>query len=116
LVTSIDRVALCLGSAEHALGKPVDSVPEPFRKPLGHLYDACADSLQMIASSLTEMKPVPDLPATEGLIPDIASMGDESVLRTMSVAAHLHSLADAIHDCRDKANALDWKAWNRNYF
>lgn len=25
-------------------------------------------------------------------------------------------LADAIHDCRAKANALDWEAWNRKTF
>jgi hypothetical protein len=33
-----------------------------------------------------------------------------------SLAYWLRSLLDAIHDCRDKANALDWAAWNRNYF
>jgi len=33
----------------------------------------------------------------------------------MSAAARMGSLVDAIHDCRDKANALDWTAWNRNY-
>jgi hypothetical protein len=32
------------------------------------------------------------------------------------LAYWLRSLLDAIHDCRDKANALDWPAWNRNYF
>jgi hypothetical protein len=34
----------------------------------------------------------------------------------MNMTAHLGSLLDAIADCRDKANAFDWKAWNRNYF
>ena len=40
----------------------------------------------------------------------------QSYLRFMSATSQLRSLLDAIHDCRDKANALDWEAWNRNYF
>jgi hypothetical protein len=40
----------------------------------------------------------------------------DSVLLFMSATAQLRSLVGAIHDCRDKANALDWAAWNRNYF
>jgi hypothetical protein len=39
----------------------------------------------------------------------------DATLHLLSTAAHMGSLADAIDDCRDKMNALDWAAWNRNY-
>jgi hypothetical protein len=45
-----------------------------------------------------------------------AAQDQASVFSLMSASAQLRSLLDAIHDCRDKANALDWEAWNRNYF
>ena len=83
----------------------------------------------MIANALADVKPVPALPDTESLVRDLESRSGEirglaggdddmqaSALRVMSVTAHLRSLADAIHDCRDKTNAIDWEAWNRNYF
>ena len=69
-----------------------------------------------------------NLPDTRGLVREIEARGDDlrrsaggdedaraSVLRLMGTTARLGSLADAIDDCRDKANALDWEAWNRNY-
>ncbi len=102
---------------------------ESLREPLNRLYDACVESFQLIASSLADLKPVPALPDTGSLVREIESRGGDlrrtaggdhdieaSALRVMGVAAHLHSLANAIHDCRDKANALNWEAWNRNYF
>ena len=71
---------------------------------------------------------MPDLPDIGPLIHDVESKSsrlcrlatddDEvqaSATRVMIATAHLRSLADAIHDCRDKANAFDWKEWNRNY-
>ena len=107
----------------------VDALDEPLRKPLGRIYDACIESLQLIANSLAEQQPIPDLPDTSSLIYEVESRGDDlrqaasntvearaAVLRFMSATAQLRSLTAAIHDCSDKANALDWKAWNRNYF
>ena len=98
------------------------------RKLLGRFYDACVESFQLIANSLAAQQPIPDLPDTSSLVREIESRGDDlrrsaagdedaraSALRFMSATARLGSLADAIHDCRDKANALDWEAWNRNY-
>jgi hypothetical protein len=40
----------------------------------------------------------------------------DKYVRQASATAQLRSLLEAIHDCRDKANALDWETWNRNYF
>jgi hypothetical protein len=106
-----------------------EALDEPLRKLLGHTYDACIESLQLIAGSLTNLKPIPALPDTRSLVHDLESRGDDlrrstagdedaraSVLRFLSATSQLRALADAIHDCRDKANALDWEAWNRNYF
>ncbi len=128
LIESIEHVALRLASAEHARRKSVDAVFEPLREPFDRLYHVCVESFQLIENSLADMKPVPDLPDTGSLIRDIESRGggirrsaagDEDVhanaLRVMSVTAHMHLLAKALHDCRDKVNALDWQAWNRNY-
>lgn len=128
-IESIERVMLRLASAEHARRRPIDGVLEPLRKPFQRLYDACTDSFQLIANSLADLRPVPNLPDTGKLIRDIELRGAEirrlaagddnieaSALRVMGVSAQLHSLADALHDCRDKANALDWRAWNRHYF
>jgi len=38
-----------------------------------------------------------------------------SVIPVMSAISQVRSLASAIQDCRGKANALDWAAWNLNY-
>ena len=129
LVESIEHLALRLPAAER-FGEPsVEAMDDPLRKLLGRFYDACADSFQLIANSLAAQLPIPDLPDTGGLVREIESRVDDlrrsaagddsvraSVLHSMSTTARLSSLADAIHDCRDKANALDWKTWNRNYF
>ena len=129
LIESIEHLALRLASAEHARQQSVVALDEPLRKLLGHLHDACVESFQLIANSLADLKPIPDLPDTRSLVRQIESRADDlrrlaagdeeiraSVLRFMSVTAHLGPLTETIHDCRDKANALDWKAWNRNYF
>ena len=98
------------------------------RNLLDRFYGNCVESFQLIVNSLAAEQPIPDLPDTTGLVREIESRGDAlrrsaggdeaarvSAMRFMSTAARLGSLADAIHDCRDKANALDWEAWNRNY-
>ncbi|MGB5619341.1 MAG: hypothetical protein WBM78_21060, partial [Desulfobacterales bacterium] len=116
-------------AAERVGQQSVEALDEPLRKLLERFYDACVESFQLIANSLAALQPIPELPDTRRLVRDIASRGDDlrrsaggdedvraSVLRFMSATARLGSLADAIHDCRDKANALDWEAWNRNYF
>ena len=128
LIDSIEHAALRLDAAEHARRQPGGAMVESLRAPLHRLYDACVESFQLIASSLADLKPVPALPDTGSLVREIESSGGDlrraaggdedieaSALRAMSVAAHLHSLSDAIHDCRDKTNAIDWEAWNRNY-
>jgi uncharacterized membrane protein YccC len=129
LIESIEYLALRLASAVRVRQHSVESLDEPLRQPLGRVYDACIESLRLIANSLADLKPIPDLPDTGSLVRDVESRGEDlrqsaagdedvraSVLRFMSATAQLRALADAIHDCRDKANALDWEAWNRNYF
>ena len=133
LIESIEVLALRLASAEDARQPSVETLGETLDEPLGKLrgriYDACIESLQLITNSLAIPQPIPDLPDTTSLVGDIASRGDDlrrsavgdadgraAVLGFMRTTAHLGALADAIHDCRDKANALDWEAWNRNTF
>jgi uncharacterized membrane protein YccC len=129
LIESIEHLALRLPAAERVGQPSVEALDQPMRKLLGRFYDACVESFQLITNSLAALKPIPDLPDTRSLVREIESRGDDlrrsaagdedaraSALRLMSAAARLGSLADAIHDCRDKANALDWEAWNRNYF
>ena len=129
LIESIEHLALRLPAAERVGQPSVEALDEPLRKLLGRFYDACVESFQLIANSLAAQQPIPDLPDTSSLVREIESRGDDlrrsaagdedaraSALRFMGATARLGSLADAIHDCRDKANALDWEAWNRNYF
>jgi hypothetical protein len=129
LIDSIERAALFLDAAEYARRQPVGAMAESLQEPLNRLYDACVESFQLIANSLADFKPVPDLPDTRSLVREIESRGDDlrrsavgdedvraSVLRFMSTTAHLGLLSERIHDCRDKVDALDWKEWNRNYF
>jgi hypothetical protein len=128
LIDSIEHAALRLDAAEHARRQPVGAMAESLREPLHRLYDACVESFQLMANALANLKPAPALPDTGSLVREIESRGGDlrrtaggnddiqaSALRVMGVAAHLHSLADAIHDCRQRANAIDWEAWNRNY-
>ena len=133
MIESIEVLALRLASAEDARQPSVETLGEALDEPLtklrGRIYDACIESLQLIANSVANLQPIPDLPDTTGLVGDIASRVDDlrrsavgdadgraAVLGFMRTTAHLGALADAIHDCRDKANALDWEAWNRNTF
>jgi len=129
LIESIEYLTLRLASAVRVRQQSVEALDEPLHKPLGRIYDACIESLQLISNSLAEQQPIPDLPDTSSLVREVESRGDDlrqtaanevevpaSVLRFMSATSQLRSLLDAIHDCRDKANALDWEAWNRNYF
>jgi uncharacterized membrane protein YccC len=129
LIESIERLALRFASSEYARRQPVDATAEPLRESFGRVDDACVESFRLIANSLSDLKPIPDLPDTRRLIREIESRGDDlrrssvgddedraSLLRFMSATVHLGSLTETIDDCRDKANALDWAAWNRNYF
>jgi len=129
LIESIEHLALRLPAAERGGQSSVEALGEPMHNLLDRFYDACIDSFQLIANSLADLKPIPDLPDTSSLVREIESRADDlrrsaggdedarvSALRLMGATAHMDSLADAIHDCRDKANTLDWEAWNRNYF
>ena len=129
LIESIEYLALRLASAQDVCQQSVEALDESLRKLLGRIYDACIESVRLITNSLANLQPIPDLPDTRSLVGDIASRGDDlhrsavgdeevrsAVLGFMSTTAHLRALADAIHECRDKANALDWEAWNRDYF
>lgn len=129
LIESIEHLALRLPAAERVGQPSVEALDEPMRKLLNRFYDACVESFQLIANSLAAQQPIPDLPDTSSLVREIGSRGDDlrraaagdedaraSALRFMGATARLGSLADAIQDCRDKTNALDWEAWNRNYF
>jgi len=129
LIESIEHLVLRFSSAEHIRQQPFEALDEPLRKLLGRFHDACVESFLLIGNSLADLKPIPDLPDTRSLVREIESRGEDlhrsaagdedvraSVLRFMSATAQLGPLANAIHDCRDKANALDWEAWNRNYF
>ena len=129
LIESIEYLVLRLASTVHVRQQSIEALDEPQRKQLGDIYDACIESLQLISNSLAELKPIPDLPDTTSLLREIESRGDgrpqsparqaelrASDLRFLTASAQLRSLVAAIHDCRAKANALDWAAWNRNYF
>jgi uncharacterized membrane protein YccC len=129
LIESVEYLALRLASLARVRQQTVDTLNESQHKLLGRINDACIESLQLISNSLAAQQPIPDLPDTSSLVREVESRGDDlrqaaantvearaTVLHFMSATAQLRSLTDAIHDCRDKANALDWEAWNRNYF
>jgi hypothetical protein len=126
LVEAIERVALRLGAAAYSRSKPVF---EPLQQQFYRLYDVCVESCDVIAKALAGREPVPELPEIGAQVRDIQSKVDEirrsavgddevqvSALRVLSVTAHMRLLAAELNDCRDKANALDWKAWDRNWF
>jgi hypothetical protein len=129
LIESIEHAALRLDATDHVRQQSVEALDEPLRKLLGRFYDACVESFQLIADSLADLKPIPDLPDTRSLVLEIESRGDDlrrsaaddndiltSVQGVMSVTSHMNLLADELSNCRDKVNALDWQGWNRNYF
>jgi hypothetical protein len=129
LIESIEYLVLHFASVVHFREQSVEALEEPLRKQLEPGYDACIESLQLISNSLADLPPIPDLPDTTSLIREVESRGDDlrqsaanqekaraSFLRFRSASSQLHSLVVAIGDCRDKANALDWAAWDRNYF
>jgi len=127
LIESIEYLVLRLTSAVHVRQQSLDFPHEPLNEQLGRIYNTCIDSLQMISNALAEQRPVP--PDMENTIHEAESRVAEcrqsvardadvhaSCLRFMGTIVEMRSLAAAIQDCRDKANALDWVAWNRSYF
>jgi uncharacterized membrane protein YccC len=129
LIDSIQHTALRLNAAEYVRQQSVEVLDEPLRKLLGHFYDACVESFQLIANSLADLKPIPDLPETRSLVREIETRVDDlrrsaagandiltSVQGVLRVTAHMNLLADELNNCRDKVNALDWKGWHQNYF
>jgi hypothetical protein len=129
LIESIEYLVLRLASAVHFRQQFVEALDEDLLKQLRPVYDACIESLQVMSSSIADLQPIPELPDTRSIMRELESRGGAlrqpaanaaqdraSAFSAMSASAQLRSLLDAIHDCRDKANALDWEAWNRNYF
>jgi hypothetical protein len=129
LIESIEHLVLRLASAVHVRQESPDLPDGPLRELLARIYETCIDSLQTISAALDEQRPVPDLPDMENTIHEAESRVAEcrqsvardadvhtSCLRFMGAIVEMRSLAAAIQDCRDKANALDWVAWNRSYF
>jgi uncharacterized membrane protein YccC len=129
LIESIEYLVLRLVSAVHVRQQSVEILGEQQLKQLRPVYDACIESLQVISNALAELKPIPELPDTRSLIRELESRGDDlrqpaaseagdqaSVFSFITATSQLRSLIDAIHDCRDRANALDWETWNQNYF
>jgi soluble cytochrome b562 len=129
LIESIEYLVLRLASAVHVRQESPDLPDGPLRELLARIYETCIDSLQTISAALDEQRPVPDLPDMENTIHEAESRVAEcrqsvardadvhaSCLRFMGTIVEMRSLAAAIQDCRDKANALDWVAWNRSYF
>ena len=108
-VAGLDR-----NTHEHARRHSAGTLAESQRQTLQRLHDACIESFQIIANSVGDQNPVQALPANGSLVHDLETKAED--VRLMNITAHLGSLLDAIADCRDKANAFDWKAWNRNYF
>ncbi|MHC4689835.1 MAG: FUSC family protein [Planctomycetota bacterium] len=129
LIGSIEHTALRLNAVEYVHQQSVEVLDEPLRKLIGRVYEACFESFQLIANSLTDLKPIPDLPQTQNLVREIESRGNDlsrsaggdndiltSVQDALRITAHMNMLADELNNCRDKVNALDWNSWNRNYF
>jgi hypothetical protein len=127
LIESIGRMALRLDSVEHVRQQSLSTLEEPLARLLDRFYDACVESFQLIGQSLLDLAPVPVLPDTSSLVHEFESRGDQirdstvddearaSALHVLRAAAHVQLLAGELNDCRDKANALDWKAWNQNW-
>jgi hypothetical protein len=128
LIESIERMALRLDSVEHVRQQSFGALEEPLPKLLDRFYETCVESFQLIGNSLADLKPIPVLPDTRSLVREFESRGDQirglavgddevraSALHVLRAAAHVQLLAGELNDCRDKANALDWKAWNRNW-
>ncbi len=126
LVEAIERVSLRLEAAAYARRKPLF---EPLREQFYRLHDACVESCEAITNALAGHESVPELPGIGIQVGNLQSKVDEvrhsalgddevqdSLLRVLSVTAHMQLLANELDDCRDKANALNWKAWDQNWF
>jgi uncharacterized membrane protein YccC len=126
LVEAVERVSLRLAATAYSRQKPLF---EPLREQFYGLHDICIESCEIIANALTGREPVPELPEIGAQVHHLESKVDElrhaaigdqeiqtSVLRVLNVTTQLQLLAGELNDCRDKANALDWKAWQQNWF
>ena len=121
LMESIEHAALRLGAVERAWRAHIADVPQRLGVPLDSLYGTCVTSLQSIEQALGDKRTVPDLPDVSEPLRALQVAGREegftaSTARALGLAAHLQSLANAIHVCRDRFNSIDWEAWNRNRF
>jgi hypothetical protein len=69
LIESIEYLSLRFASAVQVREQSAVTLDEHLLKGLGRIHDACIDSLQLISNSLTDLKPIPELPDTASCAP-----------------------------------------------
>ena len=119
---------LLLTSAVHIREQANETLDESVREQLTQVYDSCIHSLQLIADSLAQQQMIPDSPVlldsnkllyeieNRGIADNQAASPEREALASLLLAtAQLRRWIEAIQDCQDKTNAIDWKAWNRNH-
>lgn len=123
LIESIEYLAFRLWSVASDHRQSTRAGPPPVHEMLSSVYDSILDSLRTISRSLAGQQPVPKLSDDREMIQDFESRADhfrqslpqEAVVTAMNGISNARFLAQAIENCRSKANAIDWQAWNRNY-
>ena len=127
LISSIEYLVLRLTSAVHIREQAYETLDESVREQLTQVYDSCIHSLQHIADSLAQQQMIPESPGlldsnkllyeieNRGIADNQAAPPEREALASLLLAtAQLRRWIEAIQDCQDKTNAIDWKAWNRN--
>jgi len=128
LISSIEYLVLLLTSAVHIREQASATLDESVRKQLAQAYDACIRSLQLIADALAQQRAIPDLPElldSKSLFSEVENRGieryqaapaeREGQAALLLATSQLCAWIEAIHDCKNKANAIDWEAWNRSH-
>jgi uncharacterized membrane protein YccC len=130
LLVAIGVLAFRLKSFEHARRVFKDeSLLVSLKDKAQELRQAVIETFSSFKSSISKGEHVPELPDISNLKnnirADLEDLGeqaqaDENVRelagQVMVVLEFYPALTESLHECRQRVNALDWKAWDQAYF
>ena len=130
LLSSLEDITFRLDSLEQARQEyKDDSSITSLRKKWTDMHQALNQEFRLLKDSISNGEQVPEFPDTSELVKQIsADLKDirsregasenlnELAVRILLLTGFYQSLTVSLAECRQRVNALDWKAWDQEYF
>jgi hypothetical protein len=130
LLSSLENITFRLDSLEQARQEyKDDSSITSLRKKWTDMHQALVQEFKLLKDSISNGQQVPDFPDISELVKQISTdLKDirsregasenlnELAVRILLLTGFYQSLTLSLAECRQRVNALDWKAWDQAYF